>query len=107
MGKGKPQEVALTAVMRKLLVLAHTLVQPDRTWTAHPPREYPCSVLPTTLRPAGSGEGGADPVSEDRPCAFEFPPGSCDPDGFDRGVYDSGDALQEIVRRLGLTLGHH
>ena len=35
--KGKPRKVALTAVMRKLLVLANTLVQQDRIWTAHAP----------------------------------------------------------------------
>ena len=32
--RGKPPKVALTAVMRKLLVLANTLVQQDRIWTA-------------------------------------------------------------------------
>ena len=36
--KGKPPKVALTAVMRKLLVLANTLVQQDRIWTASAPR---------------------------------------------------------------------
>ena len=35
--KGKPRKVALTAVMRKLLVLANTLVQQDRIWTVHVP----------------------------------------------------------------------
>ena len=46
MAKGKPPKVALTAVMRKLLVLANTLVQQDRMWTAHAPREYSCPVFP-------------------------------------------------------------
>ena len=45
--KGKPRKVALTAVMRKLLVLANTLVRQDRIWTAHAPREYSCPVFPT------------------------------------------------------------
>ncbi len=35
--KGKPRKVALTAVMRKLLVLANALIQQDRIWTAHAP----------------------------------------------------------------------
>ena len=35
--KGKPPKVALTAVMRKLLVLANTLIQQDRIWTTHAP----------------------------------------------------------------------
>ena len=56
-GKGKPPKVALTAVMRKLLVLANTLVQQDRIWTAQPPREYSCPVPPPTPCPAGSGHG--------------------------------------------------
>ncbi len=30
------------------------------------------------------GGGGADPVSQDRPCAFEFPPTACDPGDLDR-----------------------
>ena len=45
--KGKPPKVALTAVMRKLLLLANTLVQQDRIWTAHAPGEYSCPVFPT------------------------------------------------------------
>ena len=44
---GKPRKVALTAVMRKLLVLANTLVQQDRIWTAHAPGKYCCPVFPT------------------------------------------------------------
>ena len=47
LAKGKPSKVALTAVMRKLLVLANALVQQDRIWTPHPPREYCCPVFPT------------------------------------------------------------
>ncbi|MCY3810053.1 MAG: IS110 family transposase [Gemmatimonadetes bacterium] len=35
---GKPPKVALTAVMRKLLILANALVRQDRTWTESPPR---------------------------------------------------------------------
>ena len=54
--RGKPPKVALTAVMRKLLVLANALVQQDRTWTAHPPREYSCPAFPTPS-PAGSVHG--------------------------------------------------
>ncbi len=34
---GKPPKVAITAVMRKLLVLANALVQQDRVWTPEPP----------------------------------------------------------------------
>ena len=37
---GKPPKVALTAVMRKLLVLANVLIQQDRTWTAHAPGRH-------------------------------------------------------------------
>ena len=54
--RGKPPKVALTAVMRKLLVLANALVHQDRTWTAHPPREYSCPAFPTPS-PAGSAHG--------------------------------------------------
>ena len=53
--KGKPPKVALTAVMRKLLLLANTLVQQDRIWTAQMPGEYSCPVFPTTACPVGSG----------------------------------------------------
>ena len=45
--RGKPPKVALTAVMRKLLILVNALVQQDRTWTPHPPGEYRCPVFPT------------------------------------------------------------
>ena len=38
--KGKPPKVALTAVMRKLLVLANALVQQDRIWTAYAPGHH-------------------------------------------------------------------
>ena len=55
-GKGKPPKVALTAVMRKLLILANALVQQDRTWTAHAPREYSTPILPTPCN-AGSARG--------------------------------------------------
>ncbi len=34
--KGKPPKVALTAVMRKLLVLANALIYQDRLWSSHP-----------------------------------------------------------------------
>ena len=34
---GKPPKVAITAVMRKLVVLANALVQQDRLWTPEPP----------------------------------------------------------------------
>ncbi len=34
---GKPPKVALTAVMRKLIVLANALVRQDRLWTPEPP----------------------------------------------------------------------
>ena len=47
MARGKPSKVALTAVMRKLLVLANALVQQDRIWTPCPPREYCCPTFPT------------------------------------------------------------
>ena len=51
--RGKPPKVALTAVMRKLLILANALVRQDRTWTAHPPRQ--CSFPAPS--PAGSVHG--------------------------------------------------
>lgn len=35
--KGKAQKVALTAVMRKLIVLANTLISQDREWQPKPP----------------------------------------------------------------------
>ena len=34
---GKPPKVAITAVMRKLVILANALVQQDRLWTLAPP----------------------------------------------------------------------
>ena len=55
--KGKPPKVALTAVMRKLLILANTLIQQDRIWTARPPREYSCPAFQTTPCPVGGGDG--------------------------------------------------
>lgn len=39
---GKLAKVALTAVMRKLLVLANTLLKEDRCWSQHPPLAKPC-----------------------------------------------------------------
>ena len=36
--RGKPAKVALTAVMRKLLVLANALLRQDRLWTPEPAR---------------------------------------------------------------------
>ena len=36
--RGKPGKVALVAVMRKLIVLANTLVRQDRTWLPVAPR---------------------------------------------------------------------
>ena len=53
--KGRPPKVALTAVMRKLLILANTLVQQHRIWTAYPPREY-TTIFPTPCH-AGSAHG--------------------------------------------------
>ena len=35
---GKPPKVALTAVMRKLAVLANVLLKQDRLWTPEPAR---------------------------------------------------------------------
>ena len=32
-GKGKPGKLALTAVMRKLIILANALIKQDRVWT--------------------------------------------------------------------------
>ena len=57
--KGKPPKVALTAVMRKLLLLANTLVQQDRIWTAQMPGSTP--VPSSRRRPARSGA-----VTDDR-----------------------------------------
>ena len=37
LANGKPPKVAITAVMRKLVVLANVLVQQDRLWTPQPP----------------------------------------------------------------------
>lgn len=37
LANGKPPKVAITAVMRKLVVLANVLVQQDRLWTPEPP----------------------------------------------------------------------
>ncbi len=54
--RGKPPKVALTAVMRKLLILANALVQQDRTWTEHPPREHSRPIFPTPCH-AGSAHG--------------------------------------------------
>jgi len=34
---GKPFKVAITAVMRKLLILANTLLKEGRAWSATPP----------------------------------------------------------------------
>ena len=31
---GKPAKVAITAIMRRLVVLANALLRDDRTWTA-------------------------------------------------------------------------
>jgi transposase len=33
MAAGKPAKVAITAVMRKLVILANTLIAQDRVWT--------------------------------------------------------------------------
>ncbi|MYI64994.1 MAG: IS110 family transposase, partial [Gemmatimonadetes bacterium] len=44
--KRRPRKVALTAVMRKLLVLTNALVQQDRTWTARPPPRVLLPGLP-------------------------------------------------------------
>ena len=33
---GKPAKVTITAIMRKLLILANALVQQDRLWTPRP-----------------------------------------------------------------------
>lgn len=41
-GAGKLAKVALTAVMRKLLILANTLLKEDRCWSQHPPIAKPC-----------------------------------------------------------------
>ena len=38
---GKPGKVALTAIMRKLIILANTLVNQDRTWSAN----HPCRAI--------------------------------------------------------------
>lgn len=39
---GKLKKVAITAVMRKLLVLANTLMKEDRCWSLNPPIAKPC-----------------------------------------------------------------
>lgn len=45
--RGKPAKVALTAVMRKLVVLANVLLQQDRLWSVH---------APVTAPPAAAGQ---------------------------------------------------
>ena len=45
--RGKPAKVALTAVMRKLLVLANALLQQDRLWSTRPvPESRPALEVP-------------------------------------------------------------
>ena len=39
---GKLAKVALTAVMRKLLILANTLLKEDRCWSQEKPLATPC-----------------------------------------------------------------
>lgn len=34
--RGKPAKVALTAIMRKLIILANALIRDDRKWTPKP-----------------------------------------------------------------------
>ena len=41
---GKAKKSALTAVMRKLIVLANTLLKDDRLWSPHPPIACPLSA---------------------------------------------------------------
>ena len=36
-GAGKPPKVAITAIMRKLIILANTLLSAKRKWVANPP----------------------------------------------------------------------
>ena len=38
---GKPFKVAITAVMRKLIVLANLLLKEDRLWSKNPPLAKP------------------------------------------------------------------
>ena len=47
--RGKPGKVALVAVMRKLLILANTLIQQDRLWTPQPPQKT--IAMQPTLKP--------------------------------------------------------
>ena len=47
-GQGKPPKVALTAVMRKLLLLANALLEQNRSWLPDRPRRG------STAAPAGS-----------------------------------------------------
>ena len=42
--RGKPPKVALTAVMRKLVILANTLIKQNRLWSPHPCRQVIESV---------------------------------------------------------------
>ena len=58
--------VALTAVMRKLLVLANALVQQDRIWMPHPPGEV--LAAPSSRRPAKWGAVTHDRATQ-QPCA--------------------------------------
>ena len=41
---GKPKKVAITAVMRKLIVLANKLLKEDRLWSPQAPHENPLSA---------------------------------------------------------------
>jgi hypothetical protein len=52
--RGKPPKVAITAIMRKLVVLANVLLRDDRKWTEKPTR--PTRILLSafaTQKPAG------------------------------------------------------
>ena len=66
-GRGKPPKVALTAVMRKLLLLANALLRQNRLWTprADKPEAQPAENAKDAGGPSGLGEGSLGDRSQD------------------------------------------
>ena len=68
--RGKPAKVALTAIMRKMVVLANALVKQDRPWMSHAEptwvagRPRPAgepTTSPTNTPPARAGSNAGKP----------------------------------------------
>ena len=66
-GRGKPPKVALTAVMRKLLLLANALLRQNRLWTprADNPEAPAAENAKDAGGPSGLGEGSLGDRSQD------------------------------------------